>query len=180
MNRHQGKRRRAASITIGYTAVKTPAGPLLVAGTEQGLCLVRFGSFKRAFVEAIRKAYPEARLVEDAGWVLPWGRALAKQLDSCGRSSSLPLDLRGTAFQHKVWTLLRKIPRGRTVTYGELARSLGRPGAARAVARACAANPVAVAIPCHRVVRSDGALGGYRWGAAIKRKILAIESAQTS
>jgi AraC family transcriptional regulator of adaptative response/methylated-DNA-[protein]-cysteine methyltransferase len=165
---------------MGYTVLSTRAGLLLVAGTKRGLRLARFGSSERSLERALRASYPQGRLVRDAPWILPWSRALAGRLEENGRSSPLPLDVRGTPFQRKVWNLLTRIPRGSTVTYGELARSLGRPKGARAVAQACAANPVAVAIPCHRVIRSDGDPGGYRWGTAIKRKILAIESRQPS
>ncbi|GBD32733.1 Bifunctional transcriptional activator/DNA repair enzyme Ada [bacterium HR33] len=177
MNRWRTESHRLDS-TIGYTVVNTRAGVLLVAGSKRGVCLARFGSSKRALLRALWKVYPRGRLAEDAPWVRPWGRALAKQLDGDGRLRPLPLDVQGTAFQRKVWNLLRKIPKGSTVSYGELARSLGMPGAARAVARACAANPVAVAIPCHRVVRSDGDPGGYRWGRKRKRRLLALESGQ--
>lgn len=161
--------------SIGYSVVQTPLGTLLVAGTKRGLCSVRFGRSRTELKRALRREYSSAELVPEAAWIRPWSRALLEHLEGVRRSGPLPVDVRGTDFQRRVWQLLRRIPPGRTVTYGDLARSLGRPGAVRAVARACGANPVAIAIPCHRVVRSDGTLGGYRWGARRKAQILTTE-----
>lgn len=165
---------------IGYTVLRTPLGALLVAGTKRGLCLVRFGRSRAELERAVRREYPRARLLAEAPWIRPWSRALLEHLGGVRPSGLLPVDVRGTDFQHRVWRFLRRIPPGSTVTYGDVARSLGRPGAVRAVARACAANPVAIAIPCHRVVRSDGTLGGYRWGAHRKEQILMKEKDSAS
>ncbi len=165
-------RQRGRGIRIGYSVVATPLGPLLVAGTERGLCLVRFGQAKAQLEEALREEFPAAELVVNLPHVARWARALEAQVKGLEPSALLPLDVQATAFQWQVWRELRRIPCGETRTYREVALAIGRPRAVRAVAQACASNPVPLAIPCHRVIRSDGTLGGYRFGLKRKRALL--------
>ncbi len=169
-------RRGGAGVRIGYTTVPTSLGTLLVAGTERGLCLVRFGGSAAALARELRHEFPAAEIVADEPRVNLWAGALSAQVEGMKPSSVVPLDVQATAFQWRVWQELRRIPFGRTRTYREVAAALGRPRAARAVARACATNPAALAIPCHRVVRQDGELGGYRWGLKRKRALLERET----
>lgn len=169
-------RRGGAGTRIGYTVVATSLGPLLVAGTERGVCAVRFGNSTPALERALRAEFPEAQLERDEPRASLWAAVLRAQTDGVRPAAALPLDIQATAFQTRVWQELRRIPPGETRTYGEIARWLGQPRAARAVARACATNPAALAIPCHRVVRADGDLGGYRWGVERKRKLLSRET----
>ena len=162
---------------IGYTLVDTSLGTLLVAGTERGLCAVRFGDQETALAQGLREEFPEAELVHDDPRVSLWAGVLQAQVNGLKPSSLVPLDVQATAFQWRVWRELRRIPPGRTRAYSDIATAIGRPRATRAVARACGTNPTAVAIPCHRVVREDGGLGGYRWGLERKRELLKRESA---
>jgi len=170
-------RRGGRGIRIGYTVVAGPWGKLLAAATARGVCAVSLGDSESELEAALRSEFPEAEIQRDEAGLGRWAGAIVKHLDGRQPSLSLPLDVRATAFQWRVWQELRAIPRGSTRSYGEIARALGNPGAARAVARACAANPVAVVIPCHRVVREDGGAGGYRWGAERKRLLLEREKA---
>ncbi|MBI3681901.1 MAG: bifunctional DNA-binding transcriptional regulator/O6-methylguanine-DNA methyltransferase Ada [Acidobacteria bacterium] len=158
------------NVSIEYTTVASPAGPLLVAATGRGLCSVQFGSSGKQLLESLRKEFPAALLE-------PAGRRVERWADEIARlaPAGLPMDIPATAFQMKVWRCLQSIPRGEVRSYGEVARAIGRPKAVRAVAGACAANPLAVVIPCHRVVRADQTPGGYRWGSERKRKLLAAE-----
>lgn len=172
--------RGGAGARIGYTLVETSLGTLLVAGTERGLCAVRFGERGTALARGLRDEFPEAELVHDDPRVNLWARVLQAQVNGLKPSSLVPLDVQATAFQWRVWRELRRIPRGKTRTYSQVATAIGRPRATRAVARACATNPTAVAIPCHRVLREDGGLGGYRWGLERKKELLARESSQSS
>ncbi len=161
---------------IGYTVVDSPLGRLLVGATAQGICAVQWGESDEALVGRLSRDYPDAQLERGADWL---SRFLVPLLDAlAGRVSSvdLPLDLPATAFQRRVWETLRRIPVGETRTYGAVAAAVGHPGAARAVARACAANRAALVIPCHRVVRGDGSIGGYRWGRERKHSLLAREA----
>ncbi len=157
---------------IWYATARSGAGTVLMAATQRGVCRVYLGDRASDLLRRLRTEFPHARVRRDAQRLGPWLRAC---LD--GRVGEVPLDLRATGFQRKVWEALQLIPPGQRRTYGEVARGLGRPGAARAVARACAANPVALLIPCHRVVRSDGSPGGYRWGSERKRVLLEQEAA---
>jgi AraC family transcriptional regulator of adaptative response/methylated-DNA-[protein]-cysteine methyltransferase len=161
---------------IGYTTISTTLGTLLVAGTERGLCAVRFGDGVTELTKGLRQEFPEAELVPDDPKVNLWAQALRAQVDGLKPNSLVPLDVQATAFQWRVWQELRRIPFGRTRTYSQVAAAIGRPTATRAVARACATNPTALAIPCHRVVRGDGGLGGYRWGLERKKQLLANEA----
>ena len=165
--------------TIRYAIVETSLGPALAAATDRGLCALQFD----AGPDWLAARFPRAR-VEPAGperaAALAAAAAVADGAAADGAASALPLDLRGTAFQERVWSALRAIPAGTTASYAEVAEAIGAPRAVRAVAQACAANPVAVAVPCHRVVRADGGLSGYRWGPARKAALLAREAAVAS
>src|SRR5213593_2770614 len=174
---------------IGYTIVDSPAplplGRLLVGATTRGVCAVRLGRSDAALEAELAREYPDAELRRgrDRGaGCSPTGPAvntLLRHLAGDAARLDLPLDVEATEFQQRVWQALRAIPYGETRSYGAVAEAIGHPGAARAVARACAANPVALVIPCHRVVRGDGEPGGYRWGVARKRLLLEQERATT-
>lgn len=164
------------TVQIAYTIVDAPLiGRLLVAGTRKGACSVSFGSPDTELVRALAAQCLGAQIFEDASCVSAWAKDLCSHLAGRLPQLDLPLDLRATAFQQQVWDELRRIPYGETRTYARIAEQIGRPSAVRAVARACATNPAALVIPCHRVLRSDGQLGGYRWGIENKRAILAKE-----
>lgn len=166
-------RRGGAGVLIRYTTVGTVAGTMLLAATERGVCSIQFGDEPERLIET---EFPNA-LVErdDSEQLVDWARQVAAHLEGTRPNTDLPLDIQATAFQRLVWEHLRTIPRGATESYKQVAAAIGRPKAARAVARACASNRVAIAIPCHRVVRGDGDAGGYRWGAARKQRILEQE-----
>jgi AraC family transcriptional regulator, regulatory protein of adaptative response / methylated-DNA-[protein]-cysteine methyltransferase len=168
-------RRRGTGVSIHYTAVPTTLGLLLVAVTERGVCSVSLGDDEDTLVAALRAEYPSAELVRTSDANDRLVDAVVAHVEGRADAGELPLDIRATAFQWQVWRALQRIPEGATRSYQAIARELGRPSAARAVARACASNRVAVLIPCHRVVRGDGALGGYRWGVARKAALLARE-----
>lgn len=170
-----------AGMEIRYTIVASRYGRLLVAVTSRGVCAVTLGTSDRDLTASLKKEYPRAAIerVDDGDeWLadlvarvsaaLPGGAAIAE---------TIPLDVQGTAFQWQVWRALQEIPRGETRTYTEVARSIGRPTSVRAVARACASNRAAIVIPCHRVIREDGSLGGYRWGIERKERLLGEERA---
>ena len=143
-------------------------GKVLLAATEKGVCSIRFGDSEPALVGALKGEFNRATITRDQAALRPWLRSVIRYLRGAQLEPALPLDIRATAFQWRVWKHLQTIPSGRTRSYAGVAAALGRPSAARAVARACASNPLAGLIPCHRVVRGDGGLGGYRWG--LKRK----------
>ncbi|MBB6577026.1 AraC family transcriptional regulator of adaptative response/methylated-DNA-[protein]-cysteine methyltransferase [Comamonas odontotermitis] len=151
-------------------------GPILVAATEQGICAILLGDDADALVQELQQRFPKAQLAGGDAAFERWMAQVIGFVDEPTRGLALPLDVRGTAFQQQVWQALRRIPVGSTVSYSELARTLGMPQASRAVAGACAANAIAVAIPCHRVVRSDGEISGYRWGVDRKRALLRHEA----
>jgi AraC family transcriptional regulator of adaptative response/methylated-DNA-[protein]-cysteine methyltransferase len=165
---------------IGYVIVPTSLGKLLVAGTARGLCAVRFGGSDASLAQSLRAEFPRAILEPDAPRVSLWAASLKAQTDGLKPSALLPLDIQATAFQLRVWEELRRIPFGETRTYTDVARAVGRPRAARAVARACATNRAALAVPCHRVVREDGSLGGYRWGLDRKQALLRRERGKSA
>jgi len=163
-------------MTINYTVADSPLGKLLVAATERGICAVSFGDDEAVLLDELSKEFFAASVIKN-------DTALREAVDSILRGIngertilSLPLDVRGTAFQMRVWSELRKIPYGETRSYAELAESIGNPKAVRAVARACATNPIAIVTPCHRVIGSDGRLAGYRWGIERKAALLEKES----
>jgi AraC family transcriptional regulator of adaptative response/methylated-DNA-[protein]-cysteine methyltransferase len=168
-------RQGGAGQTISYAIVDSPLGRLLVAATTRGVCTVAMGSSDAELTSALRREYPAAAIEPDAGRLATWTAAILAHLDGRAPRMDLPLDIRATAFQWQVWQALAAIPYGETRTYADVARSIGKPRAVRAVARACATNPVALAIPCHRVVPAAGGTGGYRWGAARKKALLKRE-----
>jgi AraC family transcriptional regulator, regulatory protein of adaptative response / methylated-DNA-[protein]-cysteine methyltransferase len=168
-------RRGGEGLQIGYAIVSSPLGRLLVAATGKGICAVKLGDDEAELAADLAAEFPLATLTRDAIVRRDWIEEVVARLDRAGADRDLPLDVRGTAFQWRVWRALQRIPRGRTESYSDIARAIGCPTATRAVARACASNPVAVVVPCHRVVPKDGSLGGYRWGAARKRQLLDLE-----
>jgi AraC family transcriptional regulator of adaptative response/methylated-DNA-[protein]-cysteine methyltransferase len=168
--------RGGRGLHLRYATVSTPLGRLLVAATDRGVCAVTLGDSERALETGLRREYPEALLEKAPAALAEWTERIARSLAESVDLDSIPLDLRATTFQRRVWEALRAVPRGETRSYSELAATIGRPSAARAVASACAHNPVALVVPCHRIVRNDGALGGYRWGVARKRELLKRES----
>lgn len=172
-------RRGGRGMRIGYTVVPCPLGRLLVAATERGISAVYLGDSREKLQAALRAEYPHAEIQCDANGLNRWVTAILRQLRSESQDVDLPLDVQATAFQHRVWEALRRIPYGTTRTYSQIAKSLGKPKATRAVARACATNPVSIIVPCHRVVREDGALAGYRWGVERKRALLENERSVT-
>jgi AraC family transcriptional regulator of adaptative response/methylated-DNA-[protein]-cysteine methyltransferase len=170
--------RGGAGVAIGYAVTPCALGLVLVAGTERGVCAVRFGDAEQALIDELGRDFPRASITRaDAGFNR-YVEAVVNQIEHPGRSFDLPLDLQGTLFQQRVWRALRDIPAGKTESYTEVAARVGQPSAVRAVARACATNPAAVVVPCHRVVRADGGLSGYRWGTERKRKLLEREGAR--
>jgi AraC family transcriptional regulator of adaptative response/methylated-DNA-[protein]-cysteine methyltransferase len=176
-----GRYRRGGERTrIHYAVVGCALGRLLVAATEKGLCAVSIGDRDSELEGALRAEFPSAEIRPDLKKLKAWTRALRQHVRDTRRRLDLPLDVQATAFQWRVWKALREIPCGQTRSYSEVARSISKPKAVRAVARACAANPVALLTPCHRVVRQDGTLGGYRWGPKRKRALLEQESTQPS
>jgi len=165
-----------AATEIRFALGPCSLGLALVGQTTRGVCTILLGDSAAALRAELARRFPRARLVAgDRAFEAVVARVVAC-VETPTLGLDLPLDVRGTAFQHRVWRALRDIPAGTTATYGEIARRIGAPRAVRAVAGACAANPVAVAIPCHRVVREDGGLGGYRWGLPRKRALLSRES----
>lgn len=168
-------RRGGEGVRIGYTIVDSSLGRLLVAATARGVCRVCLGDADEPLVRALVDEYPKAEIVYDQQELREWVSRFLDHLDRRMPQLDLPLDVRATAFQWRVWQALRAIPYGTTRSYSEVARSIGNPKATRAVARACATNPVAIVIPCHRVIREDGSLGGYGWGLERKKKLLAQE-----
>jgi AraC family transcriptional regulator of adaptative response/methylated-DNA-[protein]-cysteine methyltransferase len=147
-----------------------------VATTPKGICAIRWGDSDRELEESLAREFAEATLRRDDERLAPWIAAIRNHLLGLQPQVDLPMDVRATAFQRRVWDILRTIPYGATRSYGRVAAAMGKPKAARAVARACASNPAALLIPCHRVVREDGGMGGYRWGVERKRELLARES----
>lgn len=165
-------RRGGEGADIRFALAPSPLGWLLLAATEKGVCELAFGDDPEGLERSLRERFPCARGVEADPRLGEAGRRVLAHLDDPCLPLDLPRDVAATAFEARVWERLRRIPSGETVSYGELAARLGRPAAARAVARACAANPTALLVPCHRVVRADGTPGGWRWGEARKRLLL--------
>lgn len=168
-------RKGGAGMQIGYTIVDSPLGRLLIAATGRGVCSVCLGESDATLERALFDEYPKAEIRNDAAGLGPMVEVLQNHLAGRTPQLALPVDAQATAFQWRVWRELRNIPYGETRSYSDIARAIGKPKAVRAVARACATNPVAVVIPCHRVVRQDGNLGGYRWGLKRKRVLLEQE-----
>ena len=165
---------------LQYTIVVCPLGRLLVAATEKGVSAVSIGKSDHVLETVLFDEYPAADISRDKGGLKEYVTAILKFLGGEKPHLDLPLDIQVTAFQWRVYEALRAIPYGQTRTYEEIAKAIGHPRAVRAVARACATNPAAIVIPCHRVVRKDGAVGGYRWGTETKRALLAKEKIETS
>jgi AraC family transcriptional regulator, regulatory protein of adaptative response / methylated-DNA-[protein]-cysteine methyltransferase len=172
--RPQDYRNRGRDLHIGYATGASPLGRILIASTDRGLCSVILGRNDSEISAQLHSQFPAATMVEQPGLAPALSQVLS-QLTEHPAALDLPLDLRATAFQMRVWEALKQIPRGETRTYAQIANEIGQPTAVRAVARACATNPVAVVIPCHRVISSDGKLTGYRWGVDRKQKLLEIE-----
>jgi AraC family transcriptional regulator, regulatory protein of adaptative response / methylated-DNA-[protein]-cysteine methyltransferase len=162
---------------IFYAIRETHLGWLLVAATEVGVCAIEFGDSHADLEASLRSRFPQAEIIAGHPVYQNWVQSIVAYLDRPQSGLDLPLDIRGTAFQRRVWQALREIPIGETISYTELARRVGSPKAVRAAAGACASNKIAVAIPCHRAVRSDGSLSGYRWGIERKQKLLEREKA---
>jgi AraC family transcriptional regulator of adaptative response/methylated-DNA-[protein]-cysteine methyltransferase len=163
---------------IKYAVDHCSLGAIVVAASEKGVCAILLGDESKPLVRNLHERFPEARLVEADGTLDAVVAKVIKFVESPGVELDVVLDTRGTEFQQRVWHALQEIPVGATATYTDIASRIGAPTSVRAVAQACAANPIAVAIPCHRVVRSDGGLSGYRWGVERKRALLAREGAR--
>lgn len=168
-------RKGGLGMKLGYAIAKSPLGKVLVAATERGISAVYLGDEESKLITELREEYPRAEIVAASDKFERWVKEVLLRIEGRPPHMELPLDLQATAFQRRVWKELQRIPRGRTRTYSQVARSLGHPKAVRAVARACATNPVSIVVPCHRVVRQDGALAGYRWGLSRKEQLLASE-----
>jgi AraC family transcriptional regulator, regulatory protein of adaptative response / methylated-DNA-[protein]-cysteine methyltransferase len=168
-------RRGAIAANIRYACANSPLGRMLIAATERGVCSIQFARSDAELIEGLKREFPFAMRKPDEGGLQSWVSALLSRMAGEELNSTLPLDIRATAFQRRVWTYLQSIPFGATRSYHEVAKAIGQPSASRAVARACATNPVAVAIPCHRVVRGDGSVSGYRWGVERKKTLLELE-----
>jgi AraC family transcriptional regulator of adaptative response/methylated-DNA-[protein]-cysteine methyltransferase len=169
-------RQGGGGVAITYAAIESPVGLAMMGATDRGICFVQFGETREDLLDALRREYPAATLEALAEPPAPefrkWMDALAAHLAGARPALDLPLDIQATAFQMRVWDYLRSIPYGKVKSYGEVARGIGQPAAVRAVARACANNRVALVIPCHRVIRGTGELGGYRWGVERKQALL--------
>lgn len=168
-------RKGGRGASIRFAVGQCTLGAILVAATEKGVCAITLGDDPQALVEGLQDRFPEAEIDGGDPEFARLVAAVVGLVERPGQSIELPLDIRGTAFQERVWSALRAIPPGATRHYAEIAAAIGQPSAARAVASACASNDIAVAIPCHRVVRSDGSISGYRWGVERKRALLARE-----
>lgn len=164
-----------AAQVIRYTIFPTTVGQALLAATAKGVCALRLADTPEELLTVLVEEFPRATLVQDAEGLAQWASIVVEDLVGAGPLRQLPLDLQATAFQLRVWEVLRRIPAGETRTYQQVAEAIGQPTAARAAARAIATNPVALVVPCHRVIRGDGGLGGYRWGLKRKQELLALE-----
>jgi AraC family transcriptional regulator, regulatory protein of adaptative response / methylated-DNA-[protein]-cysteine methyltransferase len=169
-------RQGGRGIVVQYSILACTLGRLLVAGTERGVCAIRLGDSDEELEESLYREFAAAEIIRNDAALHPWAEKLLQHLEGHQFQLNLPLDIRATAFQMRVWRELQAIPYGGTRSYSEVAAAIGQPLASRAVARACATNPVAVVIPCHRVVREDRSLGGYRWGIDRKRRLIEQES----
>jgi AraC family transcriptional regulator of adaptative response/methylated-DNA-[protein]-cysteine methyltransferase len=168
-------RRGAIAAPIRYTCADSPLGRILIARTEKGICSIQFANSDEELEQGLKQEFPFANRKRDDGALAEVVKNVMRHMQGLDVPASLPLDIQATAFQRRVWSYLQSIEFGQTRSYFEVAKAIRQPSAVRAVARACATNPVAIAIPCHRVVRSNGDLGGYRWGVQRKQKLLEIE-----
>ena len=169
-------RRGGAGMRITYSTIRSEHGLVLIAATAHGVCSVKIGSDASQLVAELEREFPAADVIGEREARSEWVKAIAKHLRGNLASLDLPIDVQATAFQWKVWRALQRIPYGETRTYSEVAKSIGKPAAVRAVARACATNPVAIVVPCHRVVPAAGGTGGYRWGTDRKERLLTREA----
>lgn len=172
----QAYRKHGKGETIRFAIGQCSLGGILVAASQKGVCAVLLGNDPQALVEDLQRRFAKAELVGGDADFEKLVATVVGLVETPGSHADLPLDIRGTAFQQRVWQALRKIPSGKTASYAEIAERIGSPKAVRAVGTACGANPVAILIPCHRVVKTDGALSGYHWGVAIKKELLAREA----
>jgi len=172
-------RRGGKGMCINYTIVNCPLGRILVAATEKGVCAVSLGDSDTSLESTLISEYPSAQIQRDDHQLGQWVNALLDYLSGEQPHLNLPIDVQATAFQWRVWEALQAIPYGSTRSYSEIAQAIGKPGATRAVAQACATNPVALIVPCHRVVHQNGDSGGYRWGKERKQRLLAQEQKTT-
>jgi AraC family transcriptional regulator, regulatory protein of adaptative response / methylated-DNA-[protein]-cysteine methyltransferase len=170
-------RKGGKDMKIGYAIAKSSLGKVLVGATERGVSAVYLGDAEAKLVEELREEYPKAEILAAGDSFERWVKEIVQRVEGNPPRLELPLDLQATAFQRRVWQELQRIPRGSTRTYTQVARALGSPKSVRAVARACATNPVSIVVPCHRVIREDGGLAGYRWGLPRKEQLLAQERA---
>jgi AraC family transcriptional regulator of adaptative response/methylated-DNA-[protein]-cysteine methyltransferase len=166
--------------TIQFAVVECSLGWVAVAATERGICMIEFGDDAEGLTKELAARFAEAKLRENEPMFLDWVSQVVAFVESPSQGLDLPLDIQGTVFQCKVWEALQRVPVGTTATYAAIAEQIGKPTAARAVAGACAANKLAVAIPCHRIVRNDGTMSGYRWGTGRKRELLDREAEATA
>jgi AraC family transcriptional regulator of adaptative response/methylated-DNA-[protein]-cysteine methyltransferase len=168
-------RKGGKGMKIGYSITKSPLGKVLVAATERGVSAVYLGDSENKLITELHEEYPSAEISPAVDSFQQWVSEIVQRIEGKEPHFDLPLDLQATAFQRRVWRELQRIPRGATRTYSQVARALGHPRAVRAVARACATNPVSIVVPCHRVIRGDGNLAGYRWGLSRKEQLLEQE-----
>ena len=173
-------RRGAIAANIRYTCADSPLGRMLVAATDKGICAIQFANSDEELEQGLKHEFPFAIRRCDDDFMRDWKENLLTKMSGQRLDAALPLDIQATAFQRRVWSYLQKIPFGETRSYAAVAKAIGQPSASRAVARACATNPVAVSIPCHRVVRADGAMSGYRWGLERKKALLEMETKPVS
>jgi len=166
-----------AGATIAFTTRESPLGRLVIATTRRGVCRIALGDDDAELEKKLRAEFPAADIARDDAALAPVVDEVLRRIDGDVPAAELPVDVRGTAFQQRVWRELRRIPRGETRSYGEVAAAVGAPGGARAVGQACGSNPVAIVVPCHRVVGAGGGLGGYAWGLDAKRSLLEREGA---
>ena len=170
-------RKGGKGMNIGYSIAKSTLGKVLVAATNRGVSAVYLGDTDSKLVAELRQEYPRAEIAPATDTFERWVKEIVQRVEGKPPRMDLPLDLQATAFQRRVWQELQQIPRGATRTYSQVAQAMGSPRAVRAVARACATNPVSIVVPCHRVIREDGKLAGYRWGLSRKQALLAQERA---
>jgi len=169
-------RRGAVAATIRYTCADSPLGRMLIAATDKGICSIQFADSEEELEQGLKHEFPFAMRRREDARLEELVAGVVERMKGAAVSASLPLDIQATAFQRRVWSYLQSIGFGETRSYAQVAKAIRRPRAVRAVARACATNPVPIAIPCHRVVRADGEMGGYRWGVRRKQKLLEMEA----
>ncbi len=169
-------RRGAIAAPIRYTCADSPLGRILIAATDKGVCSIQFADSDEELEQGLKQEFPFALRRRDDGMMVDLLQSVIRQMNGSEVARSLPLDIRATAFQRRVWSYLQSIGFGKTRSYAEVAKAIRHPSAVRAVARACATNPIAIAIPCHRVVRFNGEMGGYRWGITRKKALLEMEA----